>query len=88
MGRPRRRRDTGGRRTPRQRRAGRTRWPDGLGLRDDDLLVVLAGAPVSTYDDLVTVLRVLGTLPGEVRAEWVRDGVLQTSLTGNPARQS
>ena len=61
---------------------------DGLGLRDDDLLVVLAGAPVSTYDDLVTVLRVLGTLPGEVRAEWVRDGVLQTSLAGNPARQS
>lgn len=27
-----------------------------LGLHDDDLLVVLAGAPVSNHDDLVTVL--------------------------------
>ena len=47
-----------------------------LGLRGDDLLVVLAGAPVSTHDDLVTVLRVLGTQPGPVAAEWVRDGVV------------
>ena len=47
---------------------------DRLGLRPDDLLVVLAGAPVSTQDDLVTVLRVIRTLSGEIRAEWVRDG--------------
>lgn len=47
-----------------------------LGLRTGDLLVVLAGAPVSTHDDLVTVLRVIRTLTGEIRAEWVRDGTV------------
>jgi hypothetical protein len=47
---------------------------DRLGLRAGDLLVALAGAPVATHDDLVTVLRVVGTLPGEVTVEWVRDG--------------
>jgi hypothetical protein len=60
---------------------------DRLGMRDGDLLVVLAGAPVSSYDDLVTVLRAIGALGGEVRAEWVRDGVLQTSVAGHPVRQ-
>jgi hypothetical protein len=61
---------------------------DRLGLRDDDLLVVLAGAPVSSYDDLVTVLRVLGTVRGPTRAEWVRGGVLQTSSAAEPAREA
>jgi hypothetical protein len=51
-----------------------------LGLRDDDLLVVLAGAPVSNHDDLVTVLRVLDSVPGPVEAEWVRGGALQTAV--------
>jgi hypothetical protein len=50
-----------------------------LGLHSDDLLVVLAGAPVSSYDDLLTVLRVLGDRPGAVAAEWVRDGELQSA---------
>ncbi|MGH8978353.1 MAG: SRPBCC domain-containing protein [Acidimicrobiia bacterium] len=61
---------------------------DRIGLRDGDLLVVLAGAPVATYDDLVTVLRVIATLPGPVHAEWVRDGAMHTSLDGDVARQS
>ena len=56
---------------------------DRLGLRNDDLLVVLAGAPVSTHDDLVTVLRVLDSVPGTVQAEWVRDGVLQTATAAS-----
>ena len=47
-----------------------------LGLRAGDLLVVLAGAPVSSLDDLVTVLRVVGPASGSVSAEWVRDGVV------------
>jgi hypothetical protein len=50
---------------------------DRLGLHRDDLLVVLGGAPVSSYDDLLTVLRVLDQHGGEVSAEWVRDGELQ-----------
>ena len=54
-----------------------------LGLRNDDLLVVLAGAPVSTHDDLVTVLRVLDSVPGTVQAEWVRAGVLQTATAAS-----
>jgi hypothetical protein len=53
---------------------------DRIGLRDDDLLVVLAGAPVSGYDDLVTVLRVLDGRAGEVGAEWVRDGVVRKAV--------
>jgi S1-C subfamily serine protease len=57
---------------------------DRLGLRPDDLLVVLAGAPVSTADDLVTVLRVVRTLHGEVRAEWVRDGEVQKARAPQP----
>jgi hypothetical protein len=50
---------------------------DRVGLHHDDLLVVLAGAPVSSYDDLLTVLRVLDGRAGEVTAEWVRSGELQ-----------
>jgi hypothetical protein len=53
---------------------------DRLGLHRDDLLVVLAGAPVSCHDDLVTVLRVLDGRPGAVEAEWVREGALQTAV--------
>ena len=52
-----------------------------LGLHDDDLLVVLAGAPVSCHDDLVTVLRVLDGRPGPIEAEWVRDGAIQMAST-------
>jgi hypothetical protein len=51
-----------------------------LGLREDDLLVVLGGAPVSNQDDLLTVLRVLGDRPGPVSAEWVRDGALLSAV--------
>ena len=58
---------------------------DRLGLRDDDLLVALAGAPLACHDDLLTVLRVLGTLPGKIEAEWVRDGTLQTASALSPA---
>ena len=57
---------------------------DRLGLRDDDLLVVLGGAPVSNYDDLVTVLRVLDAHPDQVEAEWVRDGALVTGVAFSP----
>jgi hypothetical protein len=48
---------------------------DRIGVVDGDLLVTLAGAPVASLDDLVTVLRVLDadrTPP----AEWIRDGSL------------
>lgn len=47
----------------------------GLGLLDGDLLVTLGGAPVSSTDDLVTILRVLpdGSDPA---ATWIRDGRL------------
>jgi hypothetical protein len=50
-----------------------------LGLADGDLLLALAGAPVASLDDLVTVLRVLddGTTP---TAEWVRAGALVTTV--------
>jgi S1-C subfamily serine protease len=49
-----------------------------LGLDDGDLLVTLAGAPVASLDDLVTVLRVLDRdrLPA---AEWIRSGSLLTA---------
>jgi hypothetical protein len=57
---------------------------DRLGLVPDDLLVVLAGAPVATMDDLVTVLRVVRTLPGDVRAEWVRDGEVHKATVPEP----
>lgn len=48
---------------------------DRLGLRDGDLLVVLAGAPVSGWDDLVTVLGVLDAAvnhrrPADVSGAW------------------
>ena len=54
-----------------------------LGLDDGDLLVMLAGAPVASLDDLVTVLRVLDT-DGVPAAEWIRSGSLVTA----PARRS
>jgi hypothetical protein len=54
---------------------------DRLGLYADDLLVVLAGAPVSSYDDLLTVLRVVGDRVDEVSAEWVRGGTLQQAAS-------
>jgi hypothetical protein len=50
-----------------------------LGLRTGDLLVSLAGAPVSSLDDLVTVLRVIGSGDSDVEAEWIREGELRTS---------
>jgi hypothetical protein len=46
-----------------------------LGLVDGDLLVTLAGAPVASLDDLVTVLRVVEP-DGAVRATWIRGGEL------------
>jgi hypothetical protein len=50
-------------------------YADRLGLADGDLLVTLAGAPVSSLDDLVTILRVLDAgAPND--AEWVRRGAL------------
>lgn len=52
---------------------------DRLGLRPGDLVVSLAGAPVTDLDDLTTVLRVLATLPGPVTAEWVRDGAVRSA---------
>lgn len=56
---------------------------DRLGLRDGDLLVVLGGAPVSSLDDLVTVLRVLDGAPGRPSAAWVRDGRLVEVAAGD-----
>ena len=50
---------------------------DQLGLIDGDLLVSVAGAPVSSLDDLTTVLRVI--TPTYYRAEWVRSGMLSAS---------
>ena len=50
---------------------------DRLGMVDGDLLVTLAGAPVASCDDLVTVLRVLDAgAAADVGAEWVRAGEL------------
>lgn len=49
-----------------------------LELADGDVLVVLAGAPISAIDDLVTALRVLIRAEYSVDAEWIRDGVLMT----------
>ena len=51
-----------------------------FGLVDDDLLVVLAGAPVSTVDDLVTVLRVIDGRDFDIDAEWVRKGSVQKAM--------
>ena len=53
---------------------------DRLGFHDDDLLVVLAGAPVSTHDDLLTVLRVISGQIEGVEAEWVRDGAVHKAV--------
>lgn len=48
-----------------------------LGLVDDDLLVALDGAPVTSYDDLLTILRATGGAP--TAATWVRNGSLMNS---------
>jgi len=50
---------------------------DELGIVDGDLLVALAGAPVSNLDDLVTILRVLGA--ARPSAEWIRGGELMSA---------
>jgi uncharacterized protein YndB with AHSA1/START domain len=50
----------------------------GLGLTSGDLLVTLAGAPVASLDDLVTVLRVLDAT-ARPDAEWIRSGALMTT---------
>jgi hypothetical protein len=55
-----------------------------LGLREHDLLLTLAGAPVSSYDDLVTVARVLDGSVTDVAAEFVRAGVLEMAAVGAP----
>lgn len=52
-----------------------------LGLVDGDLLLALAGAPVSNCDDLVTALRVLDGRTGEIEAEWVRNGAARRAAT-------
>jgi hypothetical protein len=49
-----------------------------LGLTDGDLLVTLAGAPVASLDDLVTILRVVDT-SARPDAEWIRSGALMTA---------
>lgn len=51
-----------------------------LGLVSDDLLLALAGAPVSNCDDLVTTLRVLDGRTGEIEAEWIRGGTAQKAV--------
>jgi hypothetical protein len=50
-----------------------------LGLADGDLLVALAGAPIASLDDLVTVLRVLLATNAPPTAAWVRSGTLMTT---------
>lgn len=54
---------------------------DRLGMAEGDLLVDLAGAPVASVDDLVTILRV-ADLDGKIEAAWIRDGELHS---GNAA---
>jgi S1-C subfamily serine protease len=49
-----------------------------LGLLQGDVLVVLGGAPISSIDDLITVLRVLIRAEHSIDAEWIRDGELMT----------
>lgn len=53
-----------------------------LAAHTNDLLVVLAGAPVCDLDDVVTTLRVVGPNPAHLDAEVVRDGnVVHLSIT-------
>ncbi len=59
---------------------------DELALVEGDVLVVLAGAPISSVDDLITVLRVLIRAEFSADAEWIRDGVLMTGAS--PAHSS
>jgi hypothetical protein len=54
-----------------------------LGLDDGDLLVTLAGAPIASLDDLVTVLRTLDAATTSA-TEWIRSG----SLVATRADQS
>jgi hypothetical protein len=56
---------------------------DRLGLEPGDLLVTLGGAPTSSLDDLLTVLRVVEAVP-QPQAEWVRDGRLVTAPVTAP----
>ena len=49
-----------------------------LGITAGDLLVTLAGAPVASLDDLVTILRVLDS-SARPDAEWIRSGSLMTA---------
>jgi hypothetical protein len=57
---------------------------DHIGIIDGDLLTTIAGAPVASLDDLVTVLRVLpaGARPA---AEWIRSGALMTTNADRPS---
>ncbi len=57
-----------------------------LSLHDDDLLVVLAGAPVSCQDDLATVLRVLADHTDDITAELVRDNTLVSARASMGSR--
>jgi hypothetical protein len=60
---------------------------DRLGLEAGDLLVVVAGAPVSSYDDLVAVLRVLDHAPpATIDVEFVRAGELATATAASDTR--
>jgi S1-C subfamily serine protease len=53
---------------------------DRIGIVDGDLLITLAGAPITTVDELLTALRVLETTGNsEPAAEWVREGALHTT---------
>ncbi|MFO7279702.1 MAG: PDZ domain-containing protein [Thermoanaerobacterales bacterium] len=52
---------------------------DRLGLVDGDLLTALAGAPVTGYAELDTVLRVVDPDGAPLAAEWVRAGALHRS---------
>ena len=55
-----------------------------LGLDDGDLLVTLAGAPVASLDDLVTVLRLVD-MAGMPAAEWIRSGSLLSAQDHGPS---
>jgi hypothetical protein len=50
-----------------------------LGMRDGDLVVGFAGAPIASLDDLVTAQRALIGRTDEVSAAWIRGGALMRS---------
>lgn len=60
---------------------------DRLTLHDNDLLVGLAGAPVSSHDDLATVLRTLVNPTSDITAELVRDDTLVHATTSADPRK-